>query len=222
MVRQHQAYIQALESLGLEVIVLEAEPNHPDAYFVEDVAVVTPEVAVITNPGAEPRKGEQDSIEPILEQFRPTIRIQAPGTVDGGDVLMVGRHFFIGISERTNKAGANQLGHILEHYGITWAPVEVAAGLHLKSSVNYVGEGILLVSDNFAEREEFAGYRKILVPPNEAFAANTLWINDHLIMPFGFPVTKKRLAETGLPIIELDVSEAQKMDGGLTCMSLRL
>lgn len=222
MVRQHQAYIQALESLGLEVIVLEAEPNHPDAYFIEDVAVVIPEVAVITNPGAEPRQGEQDYIEPVLAQFRPTIRIQAPGTVEGGDVLMVGRHFFIGISERTNKAGANQLGHILEHYGNTWAPVEVAAGLHLKSSVNYVGEGILLVSDNFAEREEFAGYRKILVPPNEAYAANTLWINDHLIMPFGFPVTKKRLAETGLPIIELDVSEAQKMDGGLTCMSLRL
>lgn len=222
IVRQHQAYIHALESLGLEVIVLDAEPDYPDAYFVEDVAVVTPEVAVITNPGAQARIGEQDSIEPVLERFRPTVRIQAPGTVEGGDVLMVGRHFFIGISERTNLEGATQLGRILENYGNTWTPVEVAAGLHLKSSVNYVGKGILLVIDSFDKREVLSGYTKILVPPYEAYAANTLWINNHLIMPLGFPETKKRLADIGLPIIELDASEAQKMDGGLTCMSLRI
>jgi dimethylargininase len=222
MVHQHQAYIQALESLGLEVIVLNAEPDYPDAYFVEDVAVVSPEIAVITNPGAQARKGEQDSIEPVLAQFRPTVRIQAPGTVDGGDVLMVGRHFYIGVSERTNLEGATQLGHILENYGNTWTPVEVAAGLHLKSGVNYVGKGILLVSESFDKREVFKGYTKILVPTYEAYAANTLWINDHLIMPLGFPETKKRLADIGLPIIELDASEAQKMDGGLTCMSLRI
>lgn len=222
MIQQHQTYIQTLESLGLNVIVLEAEPNYPDAYYVEDVAVVTPEVAVITNPGAQARKGEENSIEPILARFRPTIRIQAPGTMDGGDVLMVGQHFFIGISERTNLAGATQLGQILEHHGNTWMPVEVAAGLHLKSSVNFIGDGILLVSDNFAEREEFCGYTKIAVPQYEAYAANTLWINDHLIMPLGFPETRKRLEDTGLPVIELDTSEAHKMDGGLTCMSLRI
>lgn len=222
MIEQHQTYIKTLESLGLDVIVLEAEPNYPDAYFVEDVAVVTPDVAVITNPGAKARKGEENSVEPVLAQFRPTIRIDAPGTVDGGDVLMVGRHFFIGISERTNLEGATQLGQILEHHGNSWTPVEVAAGLHLKSSVNHVGNGILLVSDNFAKQKELDGYTKIIVPKNETDAANTLWINDHLIIPQGFPATKKRLEGTGLPIIELDVSEAQKMDGGLTCMSLRI
>ena len=222
MIRQHQDYIQALEYLGMDIIALEAEPDFPDAYFVEDVAVITPEVAVITNPGADARKGEQDSIEPVLVQFRPTLRIQAPGTVEGGDVLIADQHLFIGISERTNLDGATQLGRILEDYGYTWASVEIAAGLHLKSGVNYVGEGTLLICENFAERDEFASFRKILVPSNETYAANTLWINDHLVMPHGFPETKKRLVYLGMPIIELNVSEAQKMDGGLTCMSLRL
>ena len=184
-----------MESLRLEVIVLDAEPDYPDAYFVEDVAILTPDVAVITNPGAQARKGEQDSIEPVLAQFRPTVRIQAPGSVDGGDVLMVGRHFYIGVSERTNMEGATQLGRILENYGNTWTPVEVAAGLHLKSSVNYVGKGFLLVSGNFAERQEFSDYAIIKVPQNEIYAANTLWINGHLIIPLGFPETKKLLAQ---------------------------
>jgi len=221
MNRQHQAYIQALRSLGLEVTVLDAEPNYPDAYFVEDVAVVTPQVAIITNPGAQARKGEEDSIEPVLARYRPTVHIRNPGTIDGGDVLMIGTHFFIGVSERTNPDGATQLGRILERYGYTFTMVPVAAGLHLKSSVNFIGEGTLLVGEGFAERDEFNSYEKIVVPQAEAYAANTLWINGHLIMPAGFPETKRRLAATGLPIIELDVSEAQKMDGGLTCMSLR-
>ena len=222
MVKQHQEYIKSLESIGMGVYVLEAELDYPDAYFVEDVAVVTPEIAIITNPGAPARNGEQEFIEPILAQLRPTIRIEAPGTLDGGDVLMVGQHYFIGISERTNLEGARQLGGILEHLGNKWTPVEVGAGLHLKSSVNYIGNDMLLMSKAFYDRVEYEGYRKISVPQNEVYAANTLWINDHLIMPLGFPETKLRLAETGLPISELDVSEAQKMDGGLTCMSIRL
>ncbi len=221
MVDQHQAYIQALESLGLEVIVLDAELNYPDAYFVEDVAIVTPDVAVITNPGAPARKGEEDSIEPVLARYRPTVRIQPPGTVEGGDVLMVGTHFFIGISERTNLEGATQLGNVLERYGNTFTLVPIQAGLHLKSSVNYAGKNTLLVCEDFAERGEFQGYRTIVVPQIEAYAANTLWANDHLITPAGFPETRQRLMALDLPIIELDVSEAHKMDGGLTCMSLR-
>ncbi len=221
MVDQHQAYIQALESLGLEVIVLDAELNYPDAYFVEDVAIVTPDVAVITNPGAPARKGEEDSIEPVLARYRPTVRIQPPGTVEGGDVLMVGTHFFIGISERTNLEGATQLGNVLERYGNTFTLVHIQAGLHLKSSVNYAGKNTLLVCEDFAERGEFQGYHTIVVPQIEAYAANTLWANDHLITPAGFPETRKRLVALDLPIIELDVSEAHKMDGGLTCMSLR-
>jgi len=221
MVQQHQAYTQALMSLGLEVNVLDAEPRYPDAYFVEDVAVVTPQVAIITNPGAKARKGEEESLVGVLARYRPIARIIAPGILDGGDVLMIGSQFFIGISARTNLEGASQMGQILEGYGYQWTPVPIAAGLHLKSSVNYIGENTLLICNDFAKRDEFIDYRKIIVPKNEEYAANTLWINDHLIVPYGFPETKKRLVATGLPVIELDVSEARKMDGGLTCMSLR-
>jgi len=221
MIRQHKAYIQALQSVDLEVIVLEADIKYPDGYFVEDVAILTPEIAVITNPGAMARKGEEDSIELLLRRYRPTVRIQAPGTVEGGDVLMIGMHFFIGISARTNREGATQLAQILERYGYGWTSVQVEAGLHLKSNVNSVGEDTLLVVEDYAERKEFTGYAKIIVPKNEAYAANTLWINNHLFMPSGFPETRGRLAAAGLPLVELDMSEAQKMDGGLTCMSLR-
>lgn len=221
IVKQHQAYVETLRSLGLEVIVLEAQPDYADAYFVEDTAVVTPDVAVITIPGAEARRGEQDTIEPVLARYRKTVRIQAPGTVDGGDVLMVGTHFFVGISERTNQEGAEQLGHILEEYGNTWTAVPVASGLHLKSGVNYVGQNTLLLTQEFAACDEFNGYEKIVLDEAEEYAANTLLVNDCLITPQGFPDTRKKIKDLGLAIIELEVSEVRKMDGGLTCMSLR-
>lgn len=221
IVKQHGAYIQALKSLGLEVIVLDSEPDFPDAYFVEDTAVVTPDVAVITNPGAEDRKGEEDTIEPLLSKHRKTICIQPPGTLDGGDVLMVDTHFFIGISERSNMEGAEQLGRILEKYGNSWAAVPVNSGLHLKSCVNFVGNNTLLITEDVADLNEFKGFDKIILNKKEEPAANTLLINDCLIIPKGFPDTRKKLATLGLDIIELDVSEARKMDGGLTCMSIR-
>lgn len=221
MVQQHAAYVQALRSLGLKVIVLPAEPGYPDAYFVEDTAVVTPDVAIITNPGAKARQGEEDTIEPILARYRKTARIRAPGTVDGGDILMVGSHVFIGLSARTNQEGAAQLARILEKYGHTWATVPVDAGLHLKSNVNYVGRNTLLLTERFASYSQFEGYAKIVLDRSEERAGNTLFVNDHLIMPRGFPNTRASLEPLGLPIIELDVSEARKMDGGLTCMSLR-
>jgi dimethylargininase len=221
MVKQHGAYIQALKSLGLEVIVLDPEPDFPDAYFVEDTAVVTPDVAVITNPGAEDRKGEEDTIEPLLSKHRKTICIQPPGTLDGGDVLMVDTHFFIGISERSNMEGAEQLGRILEKYGNTWAAVPVNSGLHLKSCVNFVGNKTLLITEDVADLNEFKGFYKIILNKEEEPAANTLLINDCLIIPKGFPDTRNKLETLGLDIIELDVSEARKMDGGLTCMSIR-
>jgi dimethylargininase len=220
IVKQHEAYTRTLRSLGLKVIVLEAQPDYPDAYFVEDTAVVTPDVAVITNPGAESRRGEEDTIKPILARYRKTVRIQAPGTVDGGAVLMVGTHSFIGISDRTNEEGAEQLGRILEEYGNSWTVVPVETGLHLKSSVNYVGRNTLLVTEEFADLE-LKAHDKITLDKAEEYAANTLLINDCLITPKGFPNTRKRLEVMGLEIVELDVSEVRKMDGGLTCMSLR-
>ncbi len=221
MLRQHAAYVRALQAAGLAVDELAALSGYPDAHFVEDVAVATPDVAVITRPGAPARQGEEETLAPALAQYRPIARIEAPGTLDGGDVLMVGTHFFIGLSERTNRAGAEQLGRILEKYGNTWTAVPVAAGLHFKSSVNYVGRNTLLVTADFADRAELAGYEKIVVDPEESYAANTLWVNGRLIMPQGYPQTKQKLAAWGADIIELDVSEACKMDGGLTCMSLR-
>lgn len=218
---QHNEYIHVLKSLGLVVEVLAPLKAYPDAYFVEDTAVVTPKVAVIARPGADARQGEAVYIEPFLASHRPIERITSPATLDGGDVLMVDTHFFIGTSDRTNHQGAQQLGSILERYGYTWSSVEVTAGLHLKSSVNYIGDHTLLATDDFALNPIFNDFTKIVLKPAEAYAANTLWINGRLIMPAGFPTVKAKLNKLSMPVIELDISEVRKMDGGLTCMSIR-
>ena len=220
--KQHQAYRQALHQLGLEVILLPAEPAYPDAYFVEDPAIVTPKIAIITHPGAHSRQGEEISLDHVLKQFRPVIHIEPPGTVEGGDILMVGNHFFIGLSDRTNLEGAAQLAALLANAGHTSENIQVASGLHLKSSINYIGRDTLLVTKSLADHPAFASYKKILLDPDEEVAANTLWINGTLLTPRGFPKTYSKLSKLGLRIIELDISEVQKMDGGLTCMSLRL
>jgi dimethylargininase len=218
---QHENYVQALNRLGLNIISLEAEPDYPDAYFVEDTAVVTPLVAVIARPGAPSRRGEEDSIEPVLARFRPTVRIRPPGTVDGGDVIMAENRFFIGLSARTNAEGARQLGRILKEHGHTWETVPAGVGLHLKSSVNYLGRQTLLVTQSFAGHKAFKAYHQIILDPAEEYAANTLWVNDCLLIPAGFEKTGNKLKALGLPVVDLHTSEARKMDGGLTCMSIR-
>lgn len=218
---QFDRYVAALRKCGLEVTVLEALEGYPDAHFVEDTAVITPDLAVITNPGAAARQGEQLTIAETVAGFRPLKHIQPPATLDGGDVLMIGTHFMIGLSDRTNEEGARQLGDALAPSGHTWQTIRVGAGLHFKSSVNLVGENVLLTAEAFADREELAGYRRITVPTVEDYAANTLLINGRLITPSGFPETRARLEALDLPIIELDTSEFRKMDGGLTCLSLR-
>ena len=222
ILQQHQAYRHALQNLGLEVILLPAQPAFPDAYFVEDPAIVTPNLAVITLPGAPSRQGEEISLEPVLRLYRPVAHINPPGTVEGGDILMVGNHFFIGLSERTNHEGATQLAVLLAAAGHTSETIQVASGLHLKSSVNYIGKDILLVTNALVDHPAFARYTKILLDPDEEYAANTLWVNDTLLTPKGFPKTYAKLTRLAMSIVELDVSEVQKMDGGLTCMSLRL
>jgi dimethylargininase len=221
LLKQHETYLEALTFCGLEVTLLDPLPDYPDAYFVEDTAVVTADVAIITHPGAKARRGEEKYMTPVLAGFRKIEHILAPGTVDGGDVLQVDNHFLIGLSERTNKEGAGQLGCILESCGNTWTTVEVGAGLHFKSSVNYVGKNTLLVTPDFAEREQLSGYDKIVVAKAEAYAANTLLVNEHLLTPAGFPLTRQKLEILGFEIIELETSEVRKMDGGLTCMSIR-
>ncbi len=218
---QFDAYVNALENCGISVIELDPLEGHPDAHFVEDAAVVTPDIAIITNPGAVSRRGEVHSIASALQPFRKTVWVHPPATIDGGDVLMVGRHFFIGLSDRTNEQGAKQLGDAVAEYGYTWTPVPVAAGLHFKSSVNAVGADTLLTTPTFADHPALAGANRIVISPQESYAGNTLLVNDHLIMPAGYPGTRQKLQALGHTIIELDTSEFRKMDGGLTCLSLR-
>jgi dimethylargininase len=218
---QFEAYVNALTGCGLAVTVLAPLDGHPDAHFVEDTAVVLPERAVIANPGAPSRRGEVDTIAAALSSFRETVAIRPPGTLDGGDVLMVGSHFFIGLSDRTNPDGADQLRDILAAHGYTVTLVPVADGLHFKSSVNAVAADTLLTTRAFAGHPAFGDFRQIVVPSGEAYAANTLRVNNRLIMPAGFPETRRLLQALGTPIVELDTSEFRKMDGGLTCLSLR-
>jgi dimethylargininase len=218
---QFDAYVDALRACQLSVTILEPLERHPDAHFVEDAAVVIPEVAVITNPGAASRKGEVPSIAAALAPFRNIVWIQPPGTLDGGDVLRVGQHFFIGLSDRTNENGAGQLGAIVSGFGYTWSTVPLTAGLHFKSSVNVLSANTLLTTQAYAEHPALAGYHRLVVSTREEYAGNCLFVNDHLIIPAGFPDTRNRLMALGKPIIELDTSEFRKMDGGLTCLSLR-
>ena len=218
---QFDAYVAALETCGMTVTVLDPLEGYPDAHFVEDTAVVTPEVAVITRPGAEARRGEVDTIAAALQPLRKTERIQPPGTLDGGDVLIIDRRVLIGLSQRTNRHGAEQLGAILARYAYTWTPVPVAAGLHFKSSVNAVRSDTLVVTPELADHPALADWRRLVIAGADAYAANTLLVNDHLLMPTGFPAVHGMLAQLGMPILELDTSEFRKMDGGLTCLSLR-
>ncbi|HEY5656190.1 MAG TPA: arginine deiminase family protein [Myxococcota bacterium] len=218
---QHRAYVEALRGAGLEVQVLDAALRHPDAHFVEDVAVVTPEVAVIARPAEPSRRGEEALMEPVLAAHRALARIEAPGTLEGGDVLQMGKCFFIGVTARTNEAGARQLERILSAHGYRCALIPVTHTLHLKSDVNAVSEEAVVVTPALAEHEALAGYERIAVHPEEAYAANVLRVNERLLMPRGFPRLRERLAALDVELVELDMSEARKMDGGLTCLSLR-
>ena len=221
LLAQHAAYIETLRGLGLEVEVLPASPGFPDAYFVEDAAVVLPEIAVLTRPGAPSRRGETASVESALARHRRLARIDLPGTLEGGDVLWAGGRFFIGLSVRTNEDGALQLGRILESCGYSWTAVPVEKGLHLKSFVNTLGGRTLVVASRFEGREFFRSFDRIVLDPGDDYAANTLWVNGTLLVPRGFPRALEKYAGLGLPLIEVDTSEMRKMDGGLTCLSLR-
>ena len=219
---QHASYVEALQACGLEVRVLEADPRFPDSVFVEDVALCTPACAIITNPGAPSRNAEKEEMKPVLEQYYDTIEsIVWPGTLDAGDVMMAGNHFYIGNSERTNRAGAGQLIGILEKYGMTGSVVPLSRMLHLKSGVSYLESDRLLISGEFINHPAFRDFQKIEVDPGESYAANSLWINSRVLVPAGFPRTLDKIEQAGYPTIILDVSEFQKLDGGLSCLSLR-
>jgi len=219
--RQYSDYVNALKSCGLEVTQLEADESFPDSCFVEDVAVVTDEVAVITNPGAVSRKGEIQGIIPVLEKIRELSYIQSPGTLEGGDVMQIEKHFYVGLTHRTNEVGAHQLGSILSPFGYSYSAIPVGSALHLKTAVNYIVNNILLASKEFILHPAFKHFHVIEVEDDELYAANCLLINDTLIIPGGFGKIKSALMELNYHMIELDMSEFEKMDGGLTCLSLR-
>ncbi len=222
--RQHDAYIEALKKCGVEVTVLEADERYPDSCFVEDPAVLTERCAVITNPGAPSRNGEKEAIEEAVQQFYPEDRIEhitAPGTLEGGDVMMCGDHFFVGLSERTNEEGVRQFTEILERYGYTCCGVELEKVLHLKTGVNYLENRNMLVSGEFIEKPEFASYHRCIIPENEAYAANCIWVNGTVIIPEGYPGVLTAVKLMGYKTITVDTSEFRKLDGGLSCLSLR-
>ena len=219
---QHDAYIAALEQCGLAVTVLPADEDYPDSTFVEDTAVLARRIAVITNPGARSRNGEKAAIRPAVQRFfSETAFIEPPGTLDGGDVLEVNGHFFIGLTARTNDPGARQLIAVLERSGYTGSTVALQSFLHLKTGVAWIGNRDLLAAGELIDNPAFGGFNIIPVSPEETYAANCIRINDRVIMPAGFKKTQKELAGRGYDLIEVEMSEFQKMDGGLSCLSLR-
>jgi len=220
--KQHDFYIETLKKCGVEVTILEADENYPDSTFVEDPAIVTKKCAIITNPGAQSRKGEQIQIEETLKKFYKNIEhITAPGTVEGGDVMMVGDHFYIGLSQRTNEEGARQLISILEKYDFTGSIVPLTKVLHLKTGLAYLENNNLLAAGEFVDSPVFKSFNKIEIDEAESYSANCIWINDHVLVPAGYENTKRRIEALGYTVLEVDTSEFRKIDGGLSCLSLR-
>ena len=221
-IKQHSEYIDSLRYLGLAVKVLVQDELYPDSTFVEDVALCTPSCAIITNPGAISRRGETNSIKPVLEEYYNVIEeISLPGTLEAGDVMKVDNHFFIGISERTNCEGADQLIRILEKHSMTGTKIRLERMLHLKTGVSYLENNNILVFGEFIDKKEFKSFNRIIIDENESYAANSLWINGIVIVPDGYPKTREKIEKAGYKTIALDLSEFRKVDGGLSCLSLR-
>ncbi|MGC1522569.1 MAG: arginine deiminase family protein [Steroidobacteraceae bacterium] len=227
---QHARYVQALRDRGLEVIQLQPDEAHPDGTFVEDTAIVTERGAVVTRPGASSRRGEVQSVAQCLGNcFGHTQVIEAPGTVDGGDICEADGHFLIGISARTNEQGAEQLAERLGRWGYASSIIDIRAKpalLHLKSGIAHLG-GALWVADGAIEGDLRAskGFdrasRIVIVPPSEAYAANCVRVNDAVFVAAGYPLMHAALEARGCRVVPIDVSEFRKMDGGLSCLSLR-
>lgn len=219
---QHKNYIDALKKCGLEVIVLQPNEKYPDSTFVEDVALLTKECAIITNPGALSRRGETTEMKIVLKDHYSNIEeIKGPGTVEAGDIMMVNSHFYIGLSERTNEEGANQIIGFLEKYGMTASLVKLDKVLHLKTGLAYLENCNLVACGEFLTKEDFKKFNILEIDEDESYAANCIWVNDNVIIPKGYPNARETIMRAGYNIIEVDVSEFKKLDGGLSCLSLR-
>jgi dimethylargininase len=222
---QHRAYCRALEHCGLTIVVLPADSGFPDGCFVEDSAILTPRGAIATRPGAASRQGEVASVEKALAGFFESVsRIDAPGTVDGGDVCEVDGHYLIGLSARTNAAGAGQLAAFLANLGYSSDVVDIRACprlLHLKTGIAYLGDGRMIATSDVPRGGPLAPYELIEVPETERYAANCLRVNDRVLVAAGYPGVRAAVEDCGYEIFELGMSEFRKLDGGLSCLSLR-
>lgn len=223
---QHARYCDALRRLGLEVVSLPPDAAHPDSTFVEDTAVVTRHGAMLARPGAPSRAGEVAAMRTALtSRFAEFAAIEAPGTLDGGDVCQAGRHFFVGLSRRTNAEGARQLAAWLARAGYDATTIDIrsdGALLHLKSGLVALDESTLVVTPSLAGHPALRGRELVVVDATESYAANCVRVNDAVLVPAGYPVIARRLAERGLEVLPLDMSEFAKMDGGLSCLSIRI
>lgn len=222
---QYARYCAALERCGLTLIDLPEDPAYPDATFVEDAAVLSSRCNVITRPGAPTRAGETTAIHEALTRLDiETVAIEPPGTLDGGDICDAGEHFFIGVSKRTNWDGARQLAAFLEKANYTSACIDIRAVpdiLHLKSGIASLGDNRVVAIDSLAGHHALKGYEIVRVAPGEEYAANCVRVNDHVLIAAGFPGLEQTLMSLGYAVISLEMGEFQKMDGGLSCLSLR-
>jgi dimethylargininase len=218
--RQHAAYVKALEHAGLDVLILPEEPDLPDAVFVEDTAVIVDECAVVTRPGIESRRGEVDAVADALTGIRPTSRVAAPGTIEGGDVLRVGRTFFVGQTQRTNAEGTRQFAAIVEPHGYDVMPVRPTGCLHLKSAVTYIGDETVLVNSKWVDVDHFRNWQCVPVAPEEPSGANALLAGTTVFVAASAPLTRRKLDALGFTTATLDTSEFEKAEAALTCLSL--
>jgi dimethylargininase len=217
---QHQEYVNALKKLGCKVIELPSEARLPDSVFVEDTAFILPEVAVITRPGADSRKPETESIIRALSPYLKLVHVREPATVDGGDVLVLGKQIYVGLSSRSNQGAIDQLNEQLREYGYTVTGVQMHDCLHLKSAVTRVDDKTLLLNKSWVDTYHFEDFDWIEVDPAEPFAANCLSIEESIVFPTSFPRTRAKLEKKGYKIVTVEVSELAKAEGAVTCCSL--
>jgi dimethylargininase len=219
-IEQHRAYEACLSELGLQVTSLPADPSFPDGVFVEDPAIVLDEIAIVTRPGAASRRGETASIAQALSHFRELRYILEPATLEGGDVLLVGRTLYVGLSRRTNREGVEQLADALDPFGYRVVPVAVTGCLHLKSGACCAGGNVILANREWIDMDPFRDFKIIDVPKDEPSAADVLPIGGTLLIPSSFVHTCELLESSGIKVRPIDVSELQKAEAGVTCMSL--
>jgi dimethylargininase len=219
---QHDEYVRALESAGVRVRMLPEEPTLPDSTFVEDTVVVLDELAIICQLGTPSREPEAALMAQEIKSVRPILifRIESPGSLEGGDVLRVGKTLFIGISSRTNLAGIDQARRVVERHGYSVIPVAVQGCLHLKTAVTAPAAGMLLANPAWVDVSLFDDFEVVTVPVDEPWGANTLAVNGRVLVAHSAPQTAEQLRARGLDVEAIDVSELQKAEAGLTCLSV--